>query len=74
MILIGYECDQSQFAYHDDNDFKAERVFWLIDWLIDEYMYIQTVTMSELTLFIELLEQTIMQKINKPIYRYIVLL
>lgn len=68
MILIGYECDQSQFAYHDDNDFKAERVFWLIDWLIDEYMYIQTVTMSELTLFIELLEQTIMQLINKPIY------
>lgn len=66
MILIGYECDQSQFAYHDDNDFKAERVFWLIDehW----YMYIQTITMSELTLFIELLEQTIMQKINKPIY------
>lgn len=68
MILIGYECDQSQFAYRDDNDFKAERVFWLIDWLIDEYMYIQTITMSELTLFIELLEQTIMQKINKPIY------
>lgn len=26
LILIGYECDQSQFAYHD-NDFKAERVF-----------------------------------------------
>lgn len=23
LILIGYECDQSQFAYHDDNDFKA---------------------------------------------------
>lgn len=27
LILIGYECDQSQFAYRDDNDFKAERVF-----------------------------------------------
>lgn len=41
---------------------------WLINWLIDEYLYIQTIAMSELTLLIELLDQSIMQIINKPIY------
>lgn len=35
---MGYECDQSQFAYHD-NDFKAERVFWLIDWLMNTCIF-----------------------------------